>query len=175
MPDGTLVEASDTLRWLGIWFDRKLSFKHHVKTKAASAMRAFLALARLGNTERGLSQTALRQLYQTCVTTISDFGAEVWWNGQTGYKIQLQKIQNNAMRTITGAFRTTSISALEAETALLPTEIRLDLQQQKYALRILSMPATHSICTFSPDSFPSTQESGREEEPSATPWHSGGA
>ena len=35
-----------------------------------------------GNTERGLSQSALRQLYQPCITTVADFGAEVWWNQQ---------------------------------------------------------------------------------------------
>jgi len=36
---GTRGLDTDTVRWVGIWFDRKLSFRHHVKLKAASAMR----------------------------------------------------------------------------------------------------------------------------------------
>jgi hypothetical protein len=38
-----------------------------------------MALSLLGNTERGLRQSALRQLYQSCITTVADFGAEVWF------------------------------------------------------------------------------------------------
>ena len=78
LPNGTCIEPSDVQRWLGFWFDRKLSWKHHIQTRTASAMRVFMALSRLANTERGLSQSALRQLYQSCITTVADFGAEVW-------------------------------------------------------------------------------------------------
>ena len=82
LPNGTCIKPSDVQRWLGFWFDRKLSWKHHIQTRTASAMRVFMALSQLGNTERGLSQSALQQLYQSCITTIADFGAEVWWNQQ---------------------------------------------------------------------------------------------
>ena len=75
LPNGTCIELSDVQQWLGFWFDRKLSWKYHIQTRTASAIRVFMALSRLGNTERGLSQSALRQLYQSCITTIADFGA----------------------------------------------------------------------------------------------------
>ena len=32
LPNGTCIEASDIQRWLGFWFDRKLSWKHHIQT-----------------------------------------------------------------------------------------------------------------------------------------------
>ena len=59
LPNGTCIEPSDVQRWLGFWLDRKLSWKHHIQTRTASAMRVFMALSWLGNTERGLSQSAL--------------------------------------------------------------------------------------------------------------------
>jgi hypothetical protein len=78
LPNGTRIKLSGTQRWLELWFNRKLTLKHHMRSKTASAIRVFMALSRLGNTKRGLSQSALRQLYQSCITTVADFAAEVW-------------------------------------------------------------------------------------------------
>jgi hypothetical protein len=53
LPHGTVVEPgtrggkSDVVRWIGIFFDRKLTFKYHVTTKVAAATRAFNALLSL--------------------------------------------------------------------------------------------------------------------------------
>lgn len=84
MLDNTIVSYEEVQKFLGIWFDRKMNFKHLVQTKAVSALRAFTAISRLASTERGLSLQALRQPFQSCVATVSDFGAEVWWKGQKG-------------------------------------------------------------------------------------------
>jgi hypothetical protein len=108
-------------------------------------MRAFLYISRLANSEKGLSQSALHQLYQSCITTVVDFGSEVWWNGQKSQSNSLQKIQNQALRKIAGAFRTTPIAALEAEIALYPVDIRLDLRNRNYATRLLTLPDTHPL------------------------------
>ena len=59
LPNGTCIKPSDIQRLLGFWFDRKLSWKHHIQSRTASAMRVFMAVSRLGNTERGLTQSAL--------------------------------------------------------------------------------------------------------------------
>jgi hypothetical protein len=60
LPNGTRIEPSNVQRWLGFWLDRKLTWKFHIQTRTTSAMRVFMALSRLGNTERGLSHSALR-------------------------------------------------------------------------------------------------------------------
>lgn len=61
----------------------KLGFKTHMKTKtAAAAISAFMTIGRLVNTEKRLSQKHLQQLYITCIITVSDSGAEVWWKNQ---------------------------------------------------------------------------------------------
>jgi hypothetical protein len=70
------------MRWIGIFFDRKLSFNYYVCTRIAVANRAFNALYSLTHYETGLSPPAMHQLYQACVTSRSDFGAEIWWHRQ---------------------------------------------------------------------------------------------
>jgi hypothetical protein len=52
---GTRGGKKDVVRWIGVFFDRKLSFNHHVHTKLASARRTFAAVSSLVRHERGLS------------------------------------------------------------------------------------------------------------------------
>src|SRR3978361_578185 len=54
LPNGTIITPSHVQRWLGIWLDRKLSWKEHIKRKSTSAMRDFMSISRLANTEKGL-------------------------------------------------------------------------------------------------------------------------
>ena len=173
LPNGTIISPSNkALRWLGVWFDRKLSFKHHVNTKVASAKRALGCLQRLANTESGLHPTAVRQLYIACITPISDFGAEVWWRGQQGLCSKLQLLQNNTVRKVTGAFRTTPMAALESEACIPPVRTRLNYLQQKMAIRILSMPEIHPIRVRCPDSYPPCYSTGRGDENGLfNQWH----
>ena len=173
LPNGTCIEPSDVQRWLGFWFDRKLSWKHHIQTRTASAMRVFMALSRLGNTERGLSQSALRQLYQSCMTTVADFGAEVWWNQQKTQSLPFQQLQNQAMRKIAEAFKTTPIAALEAELGLPPADLRLDRIQRAYVTRLLTLPQNQPVLDLCPDPFPKTLDIEWENGVPGkyTPWH----
>lgn len=171
LPNGTIVQPTECLRWLGVWFDRKLSFNHHVQHKATASRRALSALQGLANTEEGLSQTAVRQLYISTVCSVADYGSEVWWRGQKGFAKKLQSVQNIALRKISGAFRTTPIAALEAELDIPPVETRLSLRQCKYAMRVLTMDEKHPICKRCPPTFPAGNQSSREESETHCPWY----
>jgi len=39
LPNGTTIQPSENIRWLGVLFDTKLNFKFHVKIKLAAANR----------------------------------------------------------------------------------------------------------------------------------------
>ena len=151
--------------------DRKLSFKQHVNLKVAGATKALGALANLSNTQKGLSPAAVRQLYQSCIIPVCDFGAEIWWRGQKTYSNKLDKVQNRALRKILGAFNTTPTGALQNEAALPETSVRLNHLLRKYALRVINMPETHPIRTRCPSTYPPFYETEEEEEMQRfTPW-----
>jgi hypothetical protein len=65
LPHGTVVEPgtrggkSDVVRWIGIFFDRKLTFKYHVTTKVMAATCTFNALRSLVRHETVLSPSAM--------------------------------------------------------------------------------------------------------------------
>jgi hypothetical protein len=87
---GTRGGKQDVVQWIGVLFDRKLSFTYHVRTKMIAASRAFNALCSLVRYETGLSPSATHQLYQACVISRSDFDAEIWWNKQRNLERLLQ-------------------------------------------------------------------------------------
>ena len=68
------ISPKPLVRWLGVFLDSKLTFKQHIEIQISKAKTAFYLIRRLGNTQRGLSLQALRQLYIACVTTIADYG-----------------------------------------------------------------------------------------------------
>ena len=76
--DNIKIMPKSTVRWLGIYFDRGLSFKDHVSIRTSQARSAFFRMCRLANSERGLSPYALRQLYLACVTSIADYRCQIY-------------------------------------------------------------------------------------------------
>ncbi|POS82312.1 hypothetical protein EPUL_005208, partial [Erysiphe pulchra] len=145
LPNGDIISPKTLVRWLGIWFDPLLSFSQHIAIRATQATNAFYRLARLAHTERGLSPSALRQIYLACVTSVSDYGSVVWWKGQSAVVIHLQKIQNKAIRKILGAFRTLPVLPMKIEAVLVPPRVRLNLAISQYALRLHQLSKHHPV------------------------------
>ena len=82
LPGGLEITPKEHLRWLGVYFDKKLNWRVHIQQKVTSATRTLHLISRLANTEGGLSTQAIRQLYTACVTSISDYAVPIWWNQQ---------------------------------------------------------------------------------------------
>ena len=79
LPNGTILEPKNSVKWLGVCLDRKLNYKKHIETRIASANRSFFAIQNLMKSEWGLNPTACRQLYLSCIIPISDYGSEIWF------------------------------------------------------------------------------------------------
>ena len=94
LPNNTVLKPKMDVKWLGIYMDRKLKFKKHVQNRITSAKRVLHSIDRLQNSEWGLKSNAGRQIYQTCISSISDYGAEIWYNAQNPQKSYLNQLQN---------------------------------------------------------------------------------
>lgn len=174
LPNDTVIKPKTCQKWLGVYLDRKLNFKKHVQEKTASAKRVLIVINRLQNSEWGLPSKASKQLYQTCINSISDYGAEIWWKSQSIFVEKFQKIQNFALRKILGCFRTSPVSAMEIEANILPIRIRMHRKCQKYALRILKMDQSHPIRLRTPRTYPPEYENGTDEDPKFSTWNQDG-
>ena len=144
---GITINPKEVVKWLGVYFDSKLSFKQYIAKRINLAEGALHRITRLSNTQQKLSFPALQQLYIACITAIADYRAQLWW-GKKGYKTLLQpyqKLQNRAIVRITGAFRGSPTKALEVEASIPPPEARLENSCKSYSLRLLAFQKNHPI------------------------------
>ena len=110
------------------------------------------------NSEWELSAQAEKQLYLACITSISDYEAEIWWKNQKTYENQLQKLQNKALYRILEAFKTSSEAAMKVEANLESVRVKLNKKCRKYALRVITLYENYSIRQRTPLSFSSEYE-----------------
>lgn len=147
LPDFTLIQPKESVRWLGVYFDNKLKFKTHVNTLVSKARYALYRLNRLTTVSLGLGPHAMRQLYMACITSITDYGSQLWYKpeGVDSLLKPIQDIQNMALRKILGCFKTSPTRAVEIEAAIPPVKARLSGTVRKYALRASKLPKSHPI------------------------------
>src|SRR6266481_5480504 len=141
------ISPKPLVRWLGVFLDSKLTFKQHVEIRISKAKTAFYLIRRLGNTQRGLSLQALRQLYIACVTTTADYGIQCWWKSKSRDHLldRYQSLQNKALKLVLGAFRGSPTQAMEIEASIPPPRIRFEKLCNSYALRILKFKENHVV------------------------------
>ena len=151
----SIIQPKNLVKWLGIWLDSKLTFKHHVEKKTVQALKILNQIERLSNTERGLSFQAMRQLYIACISSVADYGVPVWWNNQKNMLEKFQKLQNIALRKMLGAFKTSPINAMELEASIPSLKIRFERICKNYAWRTLQMHENHPIRLRVSSGFPS--------------------
>jgi hypothetical protein len=75
----------------------------------------------------------MRQLYIACITSIADYGVQIWWKGQQNLLEKFQKLQNKALRTILGAFKSSPIYTMEIEASIPSARTRFDRICKNYA------------------------------------------
>lgn len=144
LPSKDKIEPTQCVRWLGVWFDPHLLFKNHIRIRSMQAEATFQRLERLANIERGLSAKALRQLYLACVTTVADYGSEIWWKPKKAVR-PLETIQGRAAKKILGVFQTAPNLPSEIEANLFPVKLRLQNKSIQYAIRVKDLQSNHPM------------------------------
>ncbi|KAI1006775.1 hypothetical protein K3495_g1438 [Podosphaera aphanis] len=79
----TRIEPAEHIRWLGVYLDSRLSFKHHVATWCGKALKVAHHMRRLNPVLRGAAPSPLVAAVSSCVVPVATFGADVWWPGLT--------------------------------------------------------------------------------------------
>lgn len=135
------VTAANTLRYLGFFFDIKLNWTHHVTVMCNRARATLKALQLLGNSVRGLNKARWRLAYNAICLPVLTYGCQLWYRGkQVTLVKKLQTVQNDAVRLISGTFRTTPREPLHQLLNILPMGLRLNMIVQNSALRLYRAP-----------------------------------
>ncbi len=129
-----IIKSKTCIWWLKVWLSRKLNFKVHVQMKIMIVIRMLHSLFKLMNSEWELNVKSEKQLYLTCITFISDYEVEIWWNNQKSYLVKFCKLQNAALWKILNAFWTSLINAMQIEVEISLMKMQLDQKCKNYAI-----------------------------------------
>ncbi len=140
----TVVKPKICIWWLKVWLNQKLNFKMHMQKKIVVVIRTLHSLFRLMNSEWKLNAKSERQLYLVCVTIISDYDVEIWWNNQKSHAIKFHKLQNAALWKILRAFWTSLIKVMQIEAEISSVKVWLDQKCKNYAIKIVELSKKHS-------------------------------
>src|SRR6266702_2884581 len=138
------VRPVEMLRYLGFFLHWRLNWEPHCRIMANRARATLKALTVLGNTIRGLSMANWRLAFNAVCLPVLSYGCQLWL--RTGFKGQkklvdlLQKVQNEGVRMVTGAFRTAPRAALLHIARMLPMRQYLEKLTQTSAIRLYSLP-----------------------------------
>jgi hypothetical protein len=164
-PIAPAADRSQTaLRWLGVWFDRQLSFKPHVAHRAAATKKLVNHLRSLANTAHGPPPDAVRKAVVTCVLPSLLYGTEAWYEGRTrnpryrgkaspsavstrvGQHIAaIQAVLVQAARAILPVYRTTPLPILFREAGIPSAEVALEEARWRLALRLQTTDRQHPL------------------------------
>ena len=78
----TYITPKNQLKWLGILFNNKFTFKEYIINRTNLAKRGLYNLSILSNTIKGLDFKSIRRLYISIITSISDYGSILWFRNK---------------------------------------------------------------------------------------------
>ncbi|KAF7139722.1 hypothetical protein CNMCM5793_007559 [Aspergillus hiratsukae] len=145
------------LRWLGVLFDKKLTFKWHIREMASKALIVANALRSLANTVRGVQPHLMQQAVTACVLRKVYYGAETWWPGRfrpgppqisnrvEGHLKRITTVILAGARAVLPVFRTTPVSVLHRESGLLAPQIELDQVASLATTRLRRLDPYHPL------------------------------
>ena len=150
-----LIEATtkdNSLRWLGVHFDRCLTFKHHVQKVTAKAKTTAQTLRMLGECTRGLPPKLAQQLITACVLPTLLYASKAWWSPpntprrrSAGLSERIDLVLRSAMRAILPVYKTTPVPCLIHASGLPPAEVLLDHASQRAAVRLARLNPQHPL------------------------------
>ena len=113
--DGTPIPVVEENKFLGVIFDRKLSFIPHIKQLKAKCQKALNLLRVVAHTDWGADRKVLLNLYRTIIRSKLDYGSIIYGSARKSYLEMLDPIHHQGFRLALGAFRTSPSESLLAE------------------------------------------------------------
>jgi hypothetical protein len=105
--------------FLGVTFDRRLTFQEHASRVIEKARKRVRMLRAVSGTDWGFSRELLRATYTAMMRSLLEYEAPAWapWLSETMWQ-KLEVVQNEAARVIAGATSTSQTEAVLEEAGL---------------------------------------------------------
>lgn len=133
MLNNSQIPVVDQAKFLGVIFDKKLSFVPHIKALRTKCLKALNLLKVLAHTDWGADRKVLLRLYRSLIRSKLDYGSIVYGSARKSYLQMLDTIHHQGLRLAIGAFRTSPVESILAEA----NEPSLYLRREKLSLNFI--------------------------------------
>jgi ribonuclease HI len=148
-PDGSVssLKPLNVWRYLGIHFTPTLNWEMHVNRQCNKTIAMAKALRMVANCTRGLTTEQGRILFNSILLPVLLYAVPVYLTGvnQKGLVKKLQVAQNEGVRWVLGAFRTTSVRDMHHLAAIPPVAYTARKLRIGAAIRLNTLPARGEI------------------------------
>ena len=144
--DGESIPFAKNPRLLGVYLDCQLSFGYHVRYVTREAAKKLRLIAMVSNTTWGWKREDLKKLYSSLARGKLDYAAEGWQPWLSDSNIcALDRIQNKAIRLITGQMKSSPVDALRLESGIPPYSAHVERMCLRSAEKAIRMPEDHPL------------------------------
>lgn len=134
---GHRLNEVDSYKYLGVYVDRNLSWDYHMKY---ICQRVYPKLRMLNRISSFLSQDILLLIYKQTILPILDYGSMTWLDCSKTVSLRIERLQNQAMRSILNANRKTCSQEMRCKLGLLTLGNR-----RRFLRATLSFKIVHNI------------------------------
>lgn len=135
------VAPVESARFLGIWLDRKLRWRRHLRQVHQKLKTQQFALTKLAASTWGCSLARAREVYTKVIRSLIAYGAPAFHtpsreNKPRGIARDLATAQSRCLRVVAGAYRATPVRSLETETYVPPIDLYLNKRLADFEERL---------------------------------------
>jgi hypothetical protein len=137
----TRVAPVESARFLGVWLDRKLRWRRHLRQIHQKLKTQQFALTKIAGSTWGCSLLRAREVYTKVIRSAIAYGASAFHtpsrnNKPKGIAQDLATAQSRCLRVVAGAYRATPVRSLETETFVPPIDLYLNKRLADFEERL---------------------------------------
>ena len=134
------ITYSTTAKYLGMTFDSKLIWNHHINELIIRCKKDLKLLRIISCNKYSSDFITLKRLYTALIRPKLDYGCILLLNTAKTHLTKLDKIQQNALKISLGLLKCTSNFKVEIEANITPLSIRRKQLLLQYGLRTATIP-----------------------------------
>ena len=139
------LERGEKFKYLGVWFDGKLSWKVHIEYIETKCKKVMNLMRMVTGHYWGADKLSLMNIYKALIRSNLDYGCIIYSSASKTSLKKLDSIQFKALRIALGAIKTTPTSALLVEAEETPLSLRFIKLSITYWVRLQGSPNNPAV------------------------------
>ena len=133
---GRTLQFHDTVKFLGMTFDNRLTWKPHIQDLVLKCRKGLNILKVLSNRCWGTDTNVLLKVYRSLIRSKIDYGSIAYDSATSSVLKLLDPIHNSAIRLALGAFYTSPVNSLLCQASEPPLRLRRAYLSLSYATSV---------------------------------------